>query len=179
MASLNDNLFTTLVNHTNPREFGCYLQTQWGALKVNFTASGLEAITFDDGLRPEANADSVFRAAFLNWLSTFQTMSADQQWGILCPGGTDFQKSVWRALLDIPFGKLLNYKEIAKQIGQPGASRAVGSAIAANPIALLIPCHRVVPAAGGTGNYRWGSDRKLALLEAEQVEGSDLHQLFQ
>jgi AraC family transcriptional regulator of adaptative response/methylated-DNA-[protein]-cysteine methyltransferase len=179
MASLNDNLFTILVNYANPREFGCYLQTQWGALKMNITASGLEALVFDDDPRPEANDDSVFRAAFLDWLSTFQSMSADQQWESLCPKGTDFQKSVWRALLDIPFGKRLTYKEIAKHISQPGASRAVGSAIAANPIALLIPCHRVVPASGGTGNYRWGPDRKLALLEAEQVESSNLHQLFQ
>ena len=179
MASLNDNLFTTLVGHANSREFGCDLQTRRGTLQVTVTTSGLEGIVFDDGTRPETNNDSVFRAAFLNWLSAFQSMPADQQWGSLCPEGTDFQKSVWRALLDIPFGKQLNYKEIANQIGQPGASRAVGSAIAANPIALLIPCHRVIPASGGTGNYRWGPDLKLALLEAEQVEGSDLYQLFQ
>lgn len=179
MASLNDNLFTTLVNHANPREFGCYLQTRWGSLKVHITTNGLEALVFDDGTRPEANDDSVFRAPFMNWLSAFQNMPPEAQWRSLSPKGTDFQQSVWRALLEIPFGKLLNYKEIATHIGQPGASRAVGTAIAANPIALLIPCHRVVPASGGAGNYRWGSDRKLALLEAEQVEGSNLHQLFQ
>jgi AraC family transcriptional regulator of adaptative response/methylated-DNA-[protein]-cysteine methyltransferase len=178
MASLNDNLFTTLVNHANPREFGCYLQTQWGALRLNITTSGLEDIVFDDGARPGTADDSVFRTPFLNWLSAFQNMSTDEQWSCLSPVGTDFQKSVWRALLEIPFGKQLNYKEIAAKIGQPDASRAVGSAIAANPIALLIPCHRVVPASGGTGNYRWGPDRKLALLEAERIEGSDLYQLF-
>ncbi len=178
MASLNDNLFTTLVNYTTTREFDCYLQTQWGALKVNITARGLTVITFEDVTRAEANDDSVFRTAFLHWLQGFQALPTEARWSVLSPQGTDFQKSVWRALLDIPFGKRLNYKEIATQIGQPGASRAVGSAIAANPIALLIPCHRVVPAAGGTGNYRWGPDRKLALLEAEQVEGSNLHQLF-
>ena len=179
MASLNDNLFTTLVNHANPREFGCYLQTRWGALKVKVTTSGLETIAFDDGTRPETNDDSIFRAPFMNWLRAFQAMKPADQWRNLSPKGTGFQQSVWRTLLEIPFGKQLSYKEIATQINQPGASRAVGSAIAANPIALLIPCHRVVPIAGGTGNYRWGPDRKFALLETEQAEGTDLHQLFQ
>ena len=179
MASLNDNLFTILVNHANPQEFGCYLQTRWGALKMKLTSNGLEAIVFEDGTRPETNNDSVFRTPFMNWLRAFQELTPADQWRDLSPQGTDFQKSVWRALLEIPFGQQASYKEIATQIGQPGASRAVGSAVAANPIALLIPCHRVVPSSGGTGNYRWGPDRKLALLEAEQVEGSDLYQLFQ
>ena len=179
MASLNDNLFTTLVNHAHPQEFGCFLQTQWGALKVSITSNGLEALAFKDGARPEASEDSVFRTPFMNWLSAFQGMSLEEKWSHLAPGGTDFQKSVWRALLEIPVGQQVTYKNIATRIGQPNASRAVGSAIAANPIALLIPCHRIVPAIGGTGNYRWGADRKLALLEAEQVEGADLYQLFQ
>lgn len=179
MASLNDNLFTTLVNYTTNKEFRCYLQTQWGVLKVNLSPKGLSGVTFEDGTRPEATDDSVFRTAFLNWLDNFQSIPPAEQWGALDPEGTDFQQSVWRALLDIPFGKQLSYKEIATQLGQPGASRAVGSAIAANPIALLIPCHRVVPVSGGTGNYRWGPDRKLALLEAEQIPGSNLYQLFQ
>jgi AraC family transcriptional regulator of adaptative response/methylated-DNA-[protein]-cysteine methyltransferase len=72
----------------------------------------------------------------------------------------------------------MTYKQIATKIGQPSASRAVGSAIAANPIALLIPCHRVVPQSGGTGNYRWGPDRKLALLAAEKIAGASVYQLF-
>lgn len=179
MASLNDNLFTTLVNHANPQEFGCFLQTQWGALKVSITSNGLQALIFEDGARPEASEDSVFRTPFMNWLSAFQNMSLEEKWSHLAPRGTDFQKSVWRALLEITVGKQVTYKEIAMLIGQANASRAVGSAIAANPIALLIPCHRIVPSVGGTGKYRWGSDRKLALLEAEQVEQADLYQLFQ
>jgi len=179
MASLNDNLFTRLVNHANPQGFGCCLQTQWGALKVSITRNGLEALIFDDGTRPEISNGSVFRIPFMNWLSAFQGMPLEEKWSQLAPQGTDFQQSVWRVLLGIPLGQQVTYKEIATRIDQPNASRAVGSAIAANPIALLIPCHRVVPAVGGTGNYRWGAERKLALLEAEQVEGADLHQLFQ
>lgn len=179
MASLNDNLFTRLVNHANPQEFGCYLQTQWGALKICLTSNGLQSLIFDDGARPETNDDSVFRTPFMNWLNAFQNMPLKEKWSKLAPQGTVFQQSVWRTLLEIPVGQQVNYKEIATRIGQPNASRAVGSAIAANPIALLIPCHRIVPLSGGTGNYRWGADRKLALLEAEKAEGANLYQLFQ
>ena len=179
MASLNDNLFTTLVNYTTTREFGCYLQTRLGALKVNITPEGLEALAFEDDTRPEATDDSVFRTPFMNWLRAYVSSPTDEQWSALCPQGTDFQQTVWRALLDIPIGEQMTYKQIATNIGQPSASRDVGTAIAANPIALLIPCHRVVPQSGGTGNYRWGPDRKLALLEAEQVAGASVYQHFQ
>jgi AraC family transcriptional regulator of adaptative response/methylated-DNA-[protein]-cysteine methyltransferase len=179
MASLNDNLFTTLVNHSIQQEFGCYLHTPWGALKIGITSSGLVALVFEDGARAKTGDDSVFRAPFMQWLHAFQNRSLTEKWSQLAPQGTKFQQSVWRALLEIPLGQRVTYKEIATRIGQSKASRAVGSAIAANPIALLIPCHRVVPAVGGTGNYRWGAQRKLALLEAEQLERPDLHQLFQ
>ena len=179
MASLNDNLFTRLVNHANPQEFGCYLQTAWGALKIRISRGCLAALIFEDGTRPESNDDSVFRPLFMNWLHAFQNMSFNEKWSQLAPLGTEFQLSVWRTLLEIPLGQQVTYREIATRIGQSTASRAVGSAIAANPIAVLIPCHRVVPSVGGTGNYRWGTERKLALLEAEQLERADLYQLFQ
>lgn len=81
--------------------------------------------------------------------------------------GTGFQERVWRALQAIPAGATRSYGEIARAIGRPGAARAVGRAVAANRLAVAIPCHRAVPAAGGTGGYRWGSERKRALLERE------------
>lgn len=85
--------------------------------------------------------------------------------------GTDFQLKVWEALLKIPLGKLSSYAQVAKEIGNPLASRAVGSAIGENPIAFIIPCHRVIQSAGTYGQYRWGSTRKSALIgwEAAQV----------
>ena len=178
MASLNDNLFTTLVNYATPRAFDCLLQTSWGPLKLSITPKGIEALRFEDSTGLDSTDDSVFRTAFLEWLHAFQNMPTEQQWRSLNPEGTDFQKTVWRALLEIPVGSQVTYKQIATNIGQPTASRAVGSAIAANPIALLIPCHRVVPQSGGVGNYRWGSDRKLALLTAEADSSSSLYQLF-
>jgi AraC family transcriptional regulator of adaptative response/methylated-DNA-[protein]-cysteine methyltransferase len=80
---------------------------------------------------------------------------------------TAFQRRVWRALQAIPVGQTLTYAELARRIGRPGAARAVGSACASNRVALAVPCHRVVPAAGGVGGYRWGSERKKKLLERE------------
>jgi O-6-methylguanine DNA methyltransferase len=86
----------------------------------------------------------------------------------IAPHGTEFQKKVWSALLKIPKGKTVTYSELAKKIGAPKAIRAVASAVAKNRIALLIPCHRVVPKTGGTGKYRWGSERKRMIIHAEK-----------
>lgn len=81
----------------------------------------------------------------------------------LCVAGTNFQVSVWRALLRIPPGALVSYNQIAQAIGHPKAARAVGTAVGANPIAVAIPCHRVIQQSGALGGYRWGEIRKHAL----------------
>lgn len=81
--------------------------------------------------------------------------------------GTLFQQQVWRALQEIPTGKTSSYSKIAKKIGQPKAYRAVGTAIGKNPIALLIPCHRVIKSNGKTGSYMWGAERKQEILKWE------------
>lgn len=84
--------------------------------------------------------------------------------------GTDFQLKVWQHLLHIPFGKLITYRDLALAIGKPGASRAVGTAIGRNPVAFLVPCHRVVQASGALGGYRWGTDRKATLIDWEAAK---------
>lgn len=81
--------------------------------------------------------------------------------------GTNFQIKVWEALLQIPAGSATTYEGLAQRIGHPGASRAVGSALGHNPIAVLIPCHRVIRKVGDFGNYRYGELRKKALLARE------------
>ncbi len=86
----------------------------------------------------------------------------------LIAAGTNFQIRVWRALLEVPFGAVRTYQEIARAIGAPGSSRAVGNALAANPIAYLIPCHRVILSTGAVGQYRWQPFRKRALLAWER-----------
>lgn len=82
--------------------------------------------------------------------------------------GTAFQMRVWKALQRIPRGTTLSYSQVAKQIGSPTAVRAVARACATNPVALVVPCHRVVREDGGLGGYRWGIDRKRAILEQER-----------
>lgn len=82
--------------------------------------------------------------------------------------GTAFQQQVWRALQKIPLGKTSSYAAIAKSIGKPRAVRAVAQACGANSIAIAIPCHRVIRTDGSLSGYRWGIERKAALLEREQ-----------
>jgi AraC family transcriptional regulator of adaptative response/methylated-DNA-[protein]-cysteine methyltransferase len=81
--------------------------------------------------------------------------------------GTNFQVKVWEALVRIPTGCAASYEEIAAEVGSPKAVRAVGNAVANNPVAFLIPCHRVIRKTGVFGNYRWGSTRKRAILAWE------------
>lgn len=81
--------------------------------------------------------------------------------------GTPFQVEVWEALRGVPAGRTVTYGELACQLGRPGAARAVGGAVARNPIAGLVPCHRVVAAGGGLGGYRWGQARKAQWLALE------------
>ncbi len=83
--------------------------------------------------------------------------------------GTEFQINVWRALLTLPHGCLTSYGEIARHIGQPSAARAVGAAVGSNPIAYLIPCHRVIRQSGVIGDYRWGHGRKRTLIAWERA----------
>jgi len=82
-------------------------------------------------------------------------------------GGTEFQRKVWKALRGIPAGQTRSYTELAQAIGQPQAVRAVAGACAANPLAVLVPCHRVLRSDGGWGGYRWGIARKQQLLQQE------------
>ena len=81
--------------------------------------------------------------------------------------GTPFQLKVWQALLNIPSGQLADYGTLARRIGHPNACRAVGTAVGSNPVAVLIPCHRVIRQTGMTGGYRWLRGRKIALLGKE------------
>jgi methylated-DNA-[protein]-cysteine S-methyltransferase len=90
----------------------------------------------------------------------------------VAPEGTDFQKSVWEALCKIPYGKSMSYGELAKQLGKPGAARAVGSAAGKNPVPIIIPCHRLIPTNCKLGGFSAGEgieDKKM-LLELEGIE---------
>lgn len=84
--------------------------------------------------------------------------------------GSNFQLKVWEALLRIPSGNVVSYGDIARYLGKPGASRAVGNALARNPVAVVIPCHRVISSLGEFGNYHYGEARKIALLGWEMAK---------
>jgi len=84
--------------------------------------------------------------------------------------GSDFQMKVWASLLKIPMGQLTTYGTLASKIENPGASRAVGTAIGSNPVAYLIPCHRVIQSTGAIGGYMWGSTRKSAIIAWEGMK---------
>jgi methylated-DNA-[protein]-cysteine S-methyltransferase len=86
----------------------------------------------------------------------------------LAPAGTPFQQTVWRALLDIPYGETASYGEVARRIGRPAAVRAVGAANGQNPLAIVVPCHRVVGSDGRLVGYGGGLPAKVALLELER-----------
>lgn len=85
--------------------------------------------------------------------------------------GTNFQIKVWQALLQVPFGATSSYEDIARRLGRPDAARAVANAVAHNPVAFLIPCHRIIRKTGAIGGYRWGGARKKAILAWEAGTG--------
>lgn len=97
----------------------------------------------------------------------FKTMIPDDIIPLHVPG-TSFQLSVWKELLQIPFGTLSNYHQLAKNLNQPTASRAVGTAVGQNPIAFIIPCHRIIKSTGEIGQFKWGHIRKTIIIGWEK-----------
>jgi len=111
-------------------------------------------------------------AGFERWVAAVVGLVEQPALGLDLPldiRGTAFQLRVWEALRAIPPGETASYAQVARRIGQPGASRAVAAACAANPVAVAIPCHRVVRTDGSLSGYRWGVQRKAALLERERA----------
>jgi AraC family transcriptional regulator, regulatory protein of adaptative response / methylated-DNA-[protein]-cysteine methyltransferase len=157
-------------------------ETPFGACFIAITGRGICAMRFVNGPDQEGAhaADDLRRA----WRSAVvgedveatgqmvQRVFGNARGGAPPPldvRGTNFQLRVWEALLRIPEGSVTTYERIARAIGAPRAVRAVGSAIASNPVAYLIPCHRVVRKTGAFGEYRWGPTRKRAIIAWEGV----------
>jgi len=116
------------------------------------------------GGRQVTRIEKAFDRYFAGALGALDALAVD-------PAGTDFQRSVWRALREIPVGETRSYGEIARRLGNPKAMRAVGLANGQNPIALAIPCHRVIGADGSLTGYGGGMERKRWLLAHERVPG--------
>ncbi len=133
------------------------VQTPWGSGIMGWTTRGLFHFSFGD---PQETKHPLLK----------KTISLNPEGNDpvrLRVSGTPFQIRVWQALLCIPRGRVVSYSQIANACGVPGASRAVGTACGANPVAYYIPCHRVVRSDGALGGYRWGLAVKKALLAYE------------
>lgn len=160
--------------------FYAMVTTSLGPLLVARTQRGVCAIRFEAGDAPEEDLAREFPAATirrdegsLGAVAEAVVQAIDGRGDVDLPldvRGTAFQLRVWEALRAIPRGETRAYAEVARAIGRPTAVRAVAGACAANPVAVLVPCHRVVGSDGRLTGYRWGTDRKQALLEAEGAQ---------
>jgi AraC family transcriptional regulator of adaptative response/methylated-DNA-[protein]-cysteine methyltransferase len=155
-----------------PSLFGNVLiaETEIGICRVEFIENDIKnVLMYLERIYPKAvyrNEAGRQGEAVYKFLSGFDKPS---QRIVLDLRGTPFQLKVWEALLRIPFAGLKTYGEISSEIGMPKASRAVGTAIGNNPVAYLIPCHRVIRSTGEPGGYRWGETRKTALIAFESA----------
>ena len=160
--------------HATPFGTGLIGLTARGICHLAFVEEGGDAAALQELRKswPEARlvADAQATRAIV------QRLFGERKIGATMPlllRGTNFQLKVWQALLKIPEGSLVSYQQLAEQLGSPAASRAIGNAVGRNPVAYLIPCHRVLRSNGELGGYRWGTERKKALLgrELALVEG--------
>ncbi len=156
-----------------------YSDSPFGPILTASTTKGICHMAFEDA-QEKALEDLKFRfpnASFMERQTAFHASALSifsKDWNRpesvkLHLKGTDFQLKVWQSLLAIPVGKLSTYGSLAGKIGHSGASRAVGTAIGSNPVAFLIPCHRVIRSSGEIGGYRWGSDRKQLMIGWENA----------
>jgi len=174
-------------------EYGFH-PTPFGECLLAITARGICHLGFIDDIgrpwalnqlqqnwpRAQFHENANATASIMKQIFSQDTTASTQPFHLLL-NGTNFQVSVWKALLSIPRGNFVSYKDIAAYIGRPKAARAVGKALAANPIAYLIPCHRVIAESGKINQYRWGTTRKQAILgwEAAKTDSiSPLHPEF-
>lgn len=156
-----------------------------GRLLIAATSKGLCGLMWGDGDREllEALADR-FRQHTLRpglekpqrWLEPVNRFLGGDPVDLSFPldlGGTAFQRTVWHRIQEIPVGRTQTYAGLAEAVGNPGGVRATAGACAANPVALVIPCHRVIRSDGGLGGYRWGLPRKRRLLSLEESMAGD------
>lgn len=163
-----------------------FAESPFGNILVASTPKGICHMAFSDD---DANALSALKSKFPN--AGFQQKSDSMQESALAIfrnnrdalpeiklhlRGTDFQLKVWESLLRIPMGKLSTYGNIAANIGNSNASRAVGTAIGSNPVAFLIPCHRVIQSTGNFGGYMWGNTRKTAIIGWESAKTDSIQE---
>jgi AraC family transcriptional regulator of adaptative response/methylated-DNA-[protein]-cysteine methyltransferase len=158
-----------------------FAESPFGTIIVASTAKGICYMAFVDGSNDEAFAQlhrQFPNAAYQQFVDAIQQNAIfifTRDWSKLSDiklhlKGTPFQLKVWETLLKVPIGGLITYNGLAGNLLNPNASRAVGSAVAANPVAFLIPCHRVIKSTGEAGQYHWGGHRKSAMIGWEAAK---------
>ena len=150
----------------------CEISTPVGRLRLAGDESGLRGISFQNRFPPSAPAESKLstEAPFREAIAQLEAYFAGalRRFDLpLAPEGTPFQREVWSALTAIPYGETVSYGELARQLGRPAASRAVGAANGQNPIPIVIPCHRVIGADGSLTGFGGGLAIKRRLLDLE------------
>ncbi|MDR2853376.1 MAG: methylated-DNA--[protein]-cysteine S-methyltransferase [Burkholderiaceae bacterium] len=152
--------------------------TPLGSTRLAATGTALAGVWFVEGQRDTPDAQTlrgwvqsrqhpILREAAAQLASYFAGQRTSFELPLDLSYGSAFQQAVWRALLDIPLGDTLTYGTLAQRIGRPAAVRAVGTAVGANPISVIVPCHRVLGANGALTGYGGGLDRKQRLLKLE------------
>lgn len=143
-----------------------------GALMLCAVDAGVTAVRFVDDRAPTSLVDdgsprAGHLARLTDQLARYFARTLTRFDVPLAPSGTEFERKVWNALVDIPHGETRSYLDIARTVGGPNHTRAVGGANGKNPIAIVVPCHRVIARDGGLGGYSGGLDKKRALLAIE------------
>lgn len=147
-----------------------WLKTRLGWLHCQGNEGGITRLQFADKPPAGFGRGGAFTRGALDALEKYFAGELGALGGVaIAPAGTKFQKSVWNELRKVPPGAFISYGELADRLGRPRAVRAVGQANARNPIAIVVPCHRVVSSDGGLGGYAWGAERKAFLLTHENV----------
>lgn len=146
--------------------FSQYINSPLGPVKISATSSGISEVLFTDTVATAAPSQLTTLAA--EQLQAYFAGTLQQFSLPLAASGTAFQQQVWQALCAVPFGTTCSYADIANQIANKKAVRAVGAANGRNPIAIIVPCHRVIGANGTLTGYAGGLDKKAWLLKHEQ-----------
>lgn len=151
-----------------PTEYAiAHIKTPIGTVEIQGTERGLSSVTFLDADPATFRNDQTLKDSVAQLTEYFAGKRTSFHSLALRFPATDFQQAVWNELMRVPFGETVTYGELAARAGHKGAARAVGTAMNVNPLPIIIPCHRVLPADRTLGQYACGPERKLWLLQLE------------
>jgi methylated-DNA-[protein]-cysteine S-methyltransferase len=154
----------------NETEHYCWYDSPIGILKIAEDDQGITEVSFQEEIGADQKEGSLYLEKTLRQLEEYFAGIRRSFDVPLSLKGTEFQKKVWHALMNVPYGKTACYQEVAAMIGNEKASRAIGNANHHNPVVIIVPCHRVIRADGSIGGYGGGVERKKYLLNLEGIK---------